>query len=219
MIKIHKNPDVNLDIPHFICDDNCVGEHLNFHPLLKLLNVFGFMCIIGRPAQGKTSFAIALITQKKPQVYRKTHEHIIIVMPKNSINSLKDNKFKVLPEENFYHELTDETITSIYERIDGYSKEGEKSLLFIDDMTADLKKSKVIMDTMKKIIYNRRHLKTYIIITAQSYGNIPLDVRKNINNLVIFKPSKKEMELLFAENIETKKEMFMNVMNVCYTEP
>ena len=69
-------------------------------------------------------------------MYRKTHEHILIVMPKNSINSLKDNKFNVLPEENFYHELTHETITSIYERIDEYSKEGEKTFLFIDDMTA-----------------------------------------------------------------------------------
>ena len=208
MISIMKNPDVKLDIPRFLCDENIVGDHLNYHPMLKLLNVFGFLCIIGRAGQGKTSLAISFMTQKKHKIYRKTHEHILIVMPENSIASLKDNKFKVLPEENIYHELTDEVILNIYSRLDEYSKKGEKTILFIDDMTADLKKSNVIMNTMKKIIYNRRHLKTNIIITAQSYGNIPLDVRKNINNLVIFKPSKKEIELFLKRILKPKKRCF-----------
>jgi hypothetical protein len=219
MISIQKNAQIKLDIPRFLCDDNAVGEHLNYHPVLKLLNVYGFLCIIGRAGQGKTSLAISLITQKSPKIYRKTHEHVIIVMPENSINSLKDNKFKVLPKDNIYDDLNDETILQIYDRIDGYSKKNQKTILFIDDQTASLKKSQIIMETLKRIVYNRRHLKTNIIITAQSYGNIPLDIRKNINNLVIFKPSKKEMQLLFDENIETKKGLFLHVMNVTYDEP
>ena len=95
MISIHKNPDVKLDIPKFLCDDNVVGKHLNFHPVLQLLNVYGFLCIIGRAGQGKTSLAISFMTQKNSQIYCKTHEHIIIIMPENSISSLKENKFKV----------------------------------------------------------------------------------------------------------------------------
>jgi hypothetical protein len=55
-------------------------------------------------------------------------------MPQNSISSLKKNPFKVLPEENFYNELNESSITDIYNRIDSYSKDGEKTLLFIDDM-------------------------------------------------------------------------------------
>lgn len=219
MIHIHKNPPVKLDIPKFNCDDNVVGEHLNWHPALKLLNAYSFMCVIGRPGQGKTSLAVALMTQKKPKVYRKTHEHIILVMPENSLGSMVKNPFKVLPKENFYDDLTDQAIMSIYNRIDGYSAKGEKTLLLLDDQTASLKKSNVIMQTLKKLIYNRRHLKCNIIITAQSYGNMPLDIRKNINNLIIFKPSKKEMQLLFEENVETKKDKFLHVMNVCYDEP
>ena len=120
-------------------------------------------------------------------------------MPANSIGSLKKNPFSVLPSENIYHELTDKSIQEIYNKIDGYSEKDEKTLLFIDDMTADLKRSKFIQETLKKLIYNRRHLKCNLIITAQSFTNIPLDIRKNIQNLILFKPSKKEMELVFDE--------------------
>jgi hypothetical protein len=218
MIKIKINPHIKLDIPSFNCDENVVGEHLNNHPLTTLLNVYGFLCIIGRPGQGKTSLAVSFITQKEPKIYRKTHHHILILMPTNSIASLKKNPFKVLPEENIYNELNENTITDIYDRIDEYSKNGEKTLLLIDDMTADLKRNNIVESVLKRIVYNRRHLKTNIIITAQSYVNIPLDVRKCITSCLLFRPPKKEMEILFNELIESKKEMFLEVMKTVFVD-
>ena len=218
MIKVHKNPVIKLDIPHFLCDTDAVGKHLNDHPLTSLLNVYGFLCVIGRPGSGKTSMTISLMTQSNPKIYKKTHHHMIILMPANSIASLKKNPFNCLPAENIYHELTDQTINDIYNKIDGYSSKDEKTLLFIDDMTADLKKSKFIMETLKKLIYNRRHLKTNLIITAQSFSNIPLDIRKNIQNLILFRPSKREMELVFEELFETKKNIFQEIMKIAYDE-
>jgi GTPase SAR1 family protein len=211
-ISIIKNKEIKLDIPQFNCDDNVVGDHLNSHSLLKLLNSYSFLCIIGRPGQGKTSLAISFITQKNPKIYRKTHHHILICMPQNSINSLKKNPFKQLPEENFYHELTDESISDMYNRIDKYSNEDEKTILFIDDMTASLKSSSFIQQTLKTMVYNRRHLKLNVIITAQSYVNIPLDVRKSILNLIMFKPSKKEFEKVFEELLEAKKDICLKVL-------
>ena len=64
MITIKKNPELKLDIPQFLCDNNVVGEHLNEHPLTKYLNCYGFLCVIGRPLSGKTSLTISFITQK-----------------------------------------------------------------------------------------------------------------------------------------------------------
>ena len=218
MISIKKNPEIKLNIPSFLCDNNVVGEHLNEHPLTKYLNCYGFLCVIGRPGSGKTSLSISLITQKEPKFYKKTHHHILILMPQNSINSLKKNPFKQLNPENFYEELNDSTINDIYDRVNEYSQENEKTLLFIDDMTADLKKSKSVIDTLKRLIYNRRHLKLNVIITAQSYVNIPLDVRKCITNCIMFKPPKKEMELLFQELIENKKELFLDIMKIVYND-
>ena len=215
-ITIKKNNEIKLDIPKFLCDNDAVGQHLNDHPLTELLNVYGFTCLIGRPGSGKSSMAISLMTQKEPKIYRKSHHHVIIMMPANSIGSLKKNPFKCLPSENIYNELTDQSINQVFQNIDIASKEDEKTLLFIDDMTADLKKSKFIIETLKRMIYNRRHLKLNIIITAQSYVNMPLDIRKNITNLILFKPPKKEMELIFSEMIESKKELFNDVMKIAY---
>ena len=113
MIKVIKNPNVKLNIPKFLCDTDAVGSHLCEHPLTDLLNVYGFLCVIGRPGSGKTSMTISLITQKKPKIYRKTHHHVIILMPQNSIHSLKTNPFKVLPDDNIYHELDNNSIDSI----------------------------------------------------------------------------------------------------------
>jgi len=215
-ITIKKNDEIKLDIPKFLCDNDAVGQHLNDHPLTELLNVYGFTCLIGRPGSGKSSMAISLMTQKEPKIYRKTSHHVIIMMPANSIGSLKKNPFKCLPSENIYNELTDQSINQVFQNIDIASKEDEKTLLFIDDMTTDLKKSKFIIETLKRMIYNRRHLKLNIIITAQSYVNLPLDLRKNITNLVLFRPPKKEMELIFSEMIESKKELFCDVMKIAY---
>ena len=167
MITIKKNKEIKFDIPKFSCDDNAIGEHLNEHPLTQLLNVYGFLCIIGRPGSGKTSLAISMITQKKTKIFNKCFHHIILLMPENSINSLHKNPFKDL--ENIYGELNDDTIEEIYQKINAFSKNDEKTLLLIDDMTADLKSSKKVMDTTKRLIYTRRHLKLNIIITAQTY--------------------------------------------------
>ena len=219
MISIKKNKNIKLDIPCFTCDTNAVGSHLNNHDLTKYLNVYGFLCVIGRPQSGKTSLAIAMITQKNPKFYKKTHHHILLFMPENSINSLKKNPFEKLDPANIYHELDNVSILAAYDRIDKWSKEGEKTLLFVDDMTADLKKSKFIIDMMKKLIYNRRHLKLNIIITAQVYPNLPLDIRKCITSLILFKPPKAEFERVFDELIESKKEIFEDIMKLVYNEP
>jgi hypothetical protein len=219
MITIKKNKNIKLNIPSFTCDYNAVGEHLENHDLTKYLNCYGFLCVIGRPGSGKTSMTIAMITQKKPQIYKKTHHHILLFMPENSINSLKKNPFEKLNPSNIYYELTNSTILDAYDKINGWSKDKEKTLLFLDDMTADLKKSKFIIDTLKKLIYNRRHLKLNIVMTAQVYPNLSLDIRKCITNLIMFKPPKKELERVFEELIESKKDIFDKVFKIIYNEP
>ena len=216
MLRLQKNEKIKLNIPEFLCDVNAVGEHLEKHPLTAQLNTYGFTCVIGLPQSGKTSFTIAIMTQSKPKIFKKTHHHIIILMPTNSIKSLKINPFKQLKEENFYNELTDETITEIFKNIESYTEKGEKTLLLIDDMTASLKSSRYVESTLKKMIFNRRHLKLNIIITCQSFVNMPLDIRKTITNLILFKPSKMEFEKVFIELIETNKHLFEKIFKIAY---
>lgn len=216
MITIKKNKPIKLDIPSFTCDYNSVGEHLNKHDWTKFLNIYGFLCIVGRPGSGKTSLAISLISQSKPRIYKKTHNHILVFMPSNSINSLQNNPFEKL--EHKYNELDNSTILDAYDKIDEWSKNKEKTLLFIDDMTADLKKNKFVIDTLKRLIYNRRHLKLNIIITAQIYNNLDLSIRKCISNLILFKSTKSEIKNIFEELIESKKDKFEDVNKIVYNE-
>ena len=216
MISIIKNKPLNFDRPTFLCDENSVGSHLNDHSMLSLLNCYSFTAVIGRSGSGKSSLTIAMITQKNPRIYRKTHHHIIVFMPPNSIGSIKKNPWEKLDQDNVYNELTDDTIESAFNKIDKWSGENEKTILYIDDMTASLKRSIGIRTKLNELIYNKRHLKCNIIITAQTYVNIPLDVRKNITNLILFKPSKKEMESVFGELIETKKENYEDIMRFTF---
>ena len=53
----------------------------------------------------------------------------------------------------------------------------------------------------------------------QNYTSIPLSIRKLFTNCVVFKPSKKEFEVLTEELFEMKKEKALDIMKYVYTEP
>ena len=46
----------------------------------------------------------------------------------------------------------------------------------------------------------------------QSYQSIPREIRKIINNIVIFKPSKIEFEILMQELISKKKDIALELL-------
>jgi hypothetical protein len=89
-------------------------------------------------------------------------------MPPSSIASMKKNVFKKLDDENIYDELTFDSIEDIYDKLHDASQENENTLLILDDIGASLK-DKEIQKILKKIIYNRRHLKVKIVCLVQSY--------------------------------------------------
>ncbi len=45
---------------------------------------------------------------------------------------------------------------------------------------------------------------------------MPLDIRKCITNLFLYKPSKKEIQIIFEELIESKKTLFHDVMKMTF---
>ena len=209
---------MNLDIPQFVCDHNPLGEHLNEYEMLSHLNSFSFTALIGKPGSGKTSWLISTLTGKgKKKVFRKVFEHVLLVMPSSSRNSMKKNPFKKHPEEKMYEELTLDTTESIYNRLVTSAEKKEKTLLVLDDVGASLK-NKEIQKVLRKIIYNRRHLKVHIVMMVQSYISIPKEIRKLITNCIMFKPSKVEMVNFTEELFERKKDKAIEIMNFAYTK-
>jgi GTPase SAR1 family protein len=214
-LEIKKNKSLKLDLPQFICDDG-INPKLNEYDMLSHFNKYCFNGVIGKPASGKTSLIMSWLSSKK--VFRKMFNHVLIVMPTSSINSMKKNPFKDHDEDKMYNELNLQSITSIYNRLEEASADGQNTLLILDDVGASLR-NKDIKTIMRKIIYNRRHLKCQIIVLLQSFLSLEKEIRKLFNNVIMFKPSKVEFENLFEELFETNKDVALDVMNLAYDEP
>jgi hypothetical protein len=216
-IKTIKHERLDLKIPQFLCDHG-FNDKLNEIPMLSHLNNYGFNIISGKSGSGKTSLLISFLTGKGDnKVYRKCFDNVVVVMPVNSRQSLKKNIFENHPENKLFDELDFESITKIYDMLEeSVSQDPKKNtLLLLDDIGASLKK-KEIQFLLKKIIFNRRHLRCHIVCLVQSYISLPLEIRKLATNVIAFKPSKPEAENLFRELFETKHDMMREIIKYVY---
>jgi KaiC/GvpD/RAD55 family RecA-like ATPase len=219
VLELKKNKKLELKIPEFSCDNNPLGEHLTKYEMLQHLNCFGFTGLIGRPGSGKTSLLISFLTCKgKEKIFRKVFDHVLLVMPTSSRNSIKKNPFEKHDAEKMFEDLDFDTIGNIYERLKKSSEEGETTFLILDDVGSSLKNIE-IQKMFRKIIYNRRHLKVHVFVLLQSFLSVPKEIRKIFTNLIMFKPSKVEFQNLFDELFETKKDLAMDVMRFTYDVP
>lgn len=213
-IQLIENEKMNLSIPKFLCDGNVCGEHLNKYPMLSHLNKFNTTCFLGRPGQGKTSLLISMLTSKgSNRVFYKAFDKIIVVMPSSSRASLKINPFRDHPPERIFDELNLENMISIYDMIQQHADDKETTLLIMDDVGSDIK-NKEIQKILKKLAYNRRHLKLCQFFLLQSYTATPKDIRKLFSNIIIFRPSKVEAENIIEEVLETKKDIALDILKL-----
>jgi hypothetical protein len=65
---------------------------------------------------------------------------------------------------------------------------------------------------------NRRHKHLSIFFLVQTYHSVEPDIRKLFSNLFIFRVSKKEMESIFDEIIETHKSFIPDITKLVFDE-
>ena len=88
--------------------------------------------------------------------------------------------------------------------------------MIIDDMTSSLKDKDVIRE-LSNLINNRRHYRLSIILIVQYYNSIPLQVRRLITALTMFKAAnKRELDSVFSELIPLSKEKTQEVSDYVY---
>lgn len=203
--------NISLTLPKFQCDYELTEKDIS-----PLPNCHFFMVVCGRAGSGKTSVATSLLTSRgKKAIYKKVFDNIIIIMPKNSLNSL-DNNHPFKRHDKVYHDMDEETLDEIKENVEEWSEDGENTLLFIDDMASSLK-NKTVANMLNNFINNRRHLHLSIMLLTQYLNSIPLPVRRNISHLIMFKPTnKKETDIIFSELIFLPKDDYENILQYSY---
>jgi len=216
-IKIIPQNHIDLNIPEFICDAD-LNPELKKIPSLSHLNRYTTNLILGRPASGKTSLLISFLTNKgKNAVLRKIYNNVIVVMPKSSRDSLKNNIFEKHPSDKLFEDLSGKNMETIYNMVVENRENDESTLILYDDVGSQLK-NKEIQYYLKRLSMNRRHMKCTQFFLLQSYMSLVKEIRKLFTNYIIFKLSKPEMENIITEVIEQPKDIALKLLQL-YTEP
>ena len=208
---------MHLKPPDFVCDYK-LTEYLNDYPQFSFMNVFNTTAIIGRPASGKTSMLISILSQKdKGRVYYKCFDFVYVIMPTQSRNSLKNNIFEKHHPDRLFDDLTHENLQKIYNEVEKNSLEKKTSLVIYDDVGSNLKDGN-IQRLLKKMSFNRRHLKLCQIFLIQSWLSTPLTIRKLYSNIILFKPVRNEFETIANECLEQDKDVVSALLEL-YENP
>ena len=178
----------------------------------------GFAIIIcGRPGMGKTSLILSLVC-KQGKAFNRKFDKVYVFSP--SLITMEDDPFELIPEEQKFEEVTLENLDEVLEDI---KDSGEKVLIILDDVIADIRgKGKgAIENKLQKIFFNRRHLcgaggSCSIIATSQTYNKIDPKLRKTASQLVQYKPVKKEVENIYDDIIQIPKKEFYDVLRYIY---
>jgi hypothetical protein len=197
--------------------DNILSENI----LEPFPNKSFFMVACGKAGSGKTSLIINTLAAKGAnRVYRKVFNKIILIMPKNSRKSLKNDLFNDLPESQKFEYFDENVIKKINEIKEEFDEENEKlkkakkptkqfnQLLVMDDITAYLKDKNVVHDLVE-LATNRRHFQLSMMLMVQFLRSIPKSVRLQVTDVIFFKPSNNlDTQILQDEYSSLSKDEF-----------
>lgn len=210
----HHTSKLAIEPPVFKCDAT-IGKDIEE----PLPNTAFFMALMGSAGSGKTSLMVNMLT--KDGMYKRCFDHVHLIAPEASMKSLKDDIWAKHPGDKIHHSLDVSTLDDIDNRanIRRAKKPPETTLLVIDDMTVMLKK-KEVEAKLRKMVFNRRHNYTSIMILVQSYIAMPLDLRKTLSHFFMFKPrNKKEADAVWEELLFMSKKVGDGLLRFVYQEP
>lgn len=180
----------------------------------------GVWVVSGSGGSGKSSMLLSFFRSKK--LYRNRFDHIWYICPMSSMLSVIKHPFA--EHDKVFHDLTPDLLNQIYTELNEIKEanedgEQEYSCLFIDDM-ADSLKDKHIQRALNRILIKARHLKVMIIICCQAWKYFPLQLRRQITNVSVFKPKNKdEWESIAKEMLMMKKEYWTQFHDYLYDQP
>lgn len=213
MITIKKNKKPDIPIAQMNCDKPLHPKLDKYEMPKTMFQKHATTAIIGKPSQGKSSLVYGFFKSKN--LLRKCFTTIFYISPANSMDSLDDNIFGKLPEDQIYNELNGEVLEEIIDRAKA-REDGDKIAIIIDDMASQLKNGEV-QKLLRQIAMNKRHLGIYeTFILSQTFYSIPKEVRRLIDNYFIFKVSQDEMENIMNEVLPQYKDISQQLQKIIY---
>lgn len=189
--------------------DKSLGDHIH----APFPSASFFWVLVGSAGAGKTSMMVnSLISKGSNRVYRKVFDKIVLVQPKNSRMSIKNNPFEDLDAGQIFEKLDYNVLELIEQNKKEFDEDKNKKkknmnqLLILDDITASLKDNE---DILLQLTTNRRHIKLSIILLVQHLRSISRSVRFQITDITLFKPSngldEETIHEEFVGNMNTKE--------------
>ena len=130
---------------------------------------------------------------------------------------MSDKLFDTLPADQLYEELDYENLNEVMTKCKESDPKENNAILF-DDMGAYLKDNE-ILKLLKELIMNRRHLHVSCFFLSQTYKSVPKEIRKLFSNIFLFRVSKHELEDVFSELIEQRKDDVLAISKLVFDKP
>ena len=156
----------------------------------------GFSMVIAGPSgSGKTTLLYSIMSKgrvkKVRQGYKKVFDRIYIISPSIGNESMANDPFKTLPDDQIYRELTIEALIEIDDSLKESRKDGEHSVVILDDVGSQLRKSARVDKKLTQMVQNRRHDYCSYITLVQKFRDLGTGLRNNMSTFICFRPKNK----------------------------
>ena len=187
-------------------------------PLCKTSHLYLF---VGASGSGKTNLVMSLLkrrskTSKGDQFsYSKMFDNIVFVSP--SAHTIKNNPLEHLDDNKKFNHFTDDVIDTVEELTEDAVEDDIHTLLILDDVSSELRKSKPLTQRLNILTKNRRHKNLSIWIIGHRIYDFDPALRANASLLFVFKPkSIKEVDVLRNEFMNMNIEDARNVLDYVF---
>lgn len=211
MLTLKTNPRPVLNVGSMLCD-RPLDKKLDKYELTKFLNKSSANLIIGPPGSGKSSTLYSWF--KSRNMLAGVFHNVYVFSKPSSLASMSDPIFSQLPEDQMFHELTQENLGSVIDRIDE-ADEYENHAIIMDDMGASLK-NKDILVQLKTLMFNRRHMHVSLFYGVQTWKTTHKELRGMFTNLFIFRVCKSEMQSIFDEIIQVARHLTEDIAKLVF---
>jgi len=188
-----------------------------------LPNWSGFNFVIsGASGSGKTTLLTSMMSAKKKngirQSYRKVFDKIVICSPTlGQGKSAKQDPFHDVPGDRKFKEFNLQVMDEIYAMVEANRDNDEHSILILDDIGAQLRKSAGAEKKLVSLLQNRRHVFTSVFILVQRFRDLPTGIRANMSHFVTFRPKNMlEEEAICSETMPFHKKNWRQIMDYVF---